>query len=51
MPKNDIALEMLREAAVEVWEDLEDELLNGLIEGMKKRLQAVIDAGGWYTKY
>jgi len=36
---------------VEVWEDIEVEMLQKLAGGMKKRLEAVIEAKGWYTKY
>ncbi|KAM4061494.1 DDE superfamily endonuclease [Hirsutella rhossiliensis] len=33
------------------WEDLEEDTLNHLIESMPRRLQAVVAARGWYTKY
>ncbi|KAM4055516.1 DDE superfamily endonuclease [Hirsutella rhossiliensis] len=32
-------------------EDLEEDTLNHLIESMPRRLQAVVAARGWYTKY
>ena len=32
-------------------EDYEQEALNHLVVSMPRRLQAVIDACGWYTKY
>ncbi|KAM4057523.1 DDE superfamily endonuclease [Hirsutella rhossiliensis] len=38
-------------AAVGAWEDLEEDTLNHLIESMPRRLQAVVAARGWYTKY
>lgn len=51
MPKNNKSKDLLIWAAIGVWEDFEEELLQHLIESMKRRLQAVIDADGWYTKY
>lgn len=51
MPKNEQSLELLRQAAVEVWEDFGEELLENLILSMPRRLQAVVDVQGWYTKY
>ncbi|KAK5658052.1 hypothetical protein OQA88_2608 [Cercophora sp. LCS_1] len=51
MPKNQKALEALVYAAIVVWEDFEEDLLDGLVDSMDRRLQAVIDADGWYTKY
>ncbi|OAA34640.1 Transposase, Tc1-like protein [Metarhizium rileyi] len=50
-PKNADSLQWLCEAAVEVWEDLQDDLLDRLVEPMPRRLEAVADAQGWYTKY
>ncbi|KHO10598.1 Nuf2 family protein [Metarhizium robertsii ARSEF 23] len=50
-PKNNSTLQRLCEAAIEVWEELSDELLENLIESMPRRLDAVIAASGWYTKY
>ncbi|KJZ68257.1 hypothetical protein HIM_12350 [Hirsutella minnesotensis 3608] len=51
LPKNYASKQRLCEAAAEAWEDLEDDTLNHLVESMPRRLQAVIDARGWYTKY
>lgn len=45
------ALDLLEMAAVEAWEGLEDRVLQNLIHSMRRRLQAVINADGWYTKY
>jgi hypothetical protein len=50
-PKNDRSLERLENAAIEVWEDFEVDLLEKLVCSMKHRLQAIIDTKGWYTKY
>jgi hypothetical protein len=44
-------LQQLREAALELWDELEDELLEELIESFPRRLEAVVQARGWYTKY
>jgi len=37
--------------AMEAWDALKDGLLNKLASGMQKRVDAVIIANGWYTKY
>jgi len=51
LPKNDAAKEELIRAAICVWEEIPEEVLNKLIDSMIRRLEAVIKAGGWYTKY
>lgn len=51
MPTNNQTLKKLCEIAVRVWLDFEIELVNRLIESMPRRLKAVRDAKGWYTKY
>ena len=33
------------------WESLEDDFLTSLIESMPRRIEAVIEADGWYTGY
>jgi transposase len=38
-------------AAMEAWDNLEDRILKNLCETMPNRVNAVIDAEGWYTKY
>lgn len=43
--------ELLERAAVEVWEEIEDDVLDNLIRTMPNRINAVIRAGGWYTTY
>jgi hypothetical protein len=50
-PRNQEALEALINAATEVWEEIEPEVLANLILSINRRLQAVIDNDGWYTKY
>ena len=44
-------LEELIIAAVEVWNDLGDQLLARLCDTMPHRVEAVLKAAGWYTKY
>lgn len=44
-------MRMLCEAADEAWELFEDALLEKLALSMQRRLEAVIRADGWYTKY
>lgn len=44
-------LQLLIQTAKDAWEDLYDELLNKLSDTMCHRVQAVLDAEGWYTKY
>jgi transposase len=51
MPKNDRTKQRLVEAAIDMWESLEEDLLRSLVKSMTRRLEAVIEAGGWYTKY
>jgi len=51
LPKNDAAKEELIRAAICVWEEIPEEVLNKLIDSIIRRLEAVIKAGGWYTKY
>jgi hypothetical protein len=51
MPKNNTSKQRLCEAAVEAWEDIREEVLDHLCQSMMRRLEAVIAANGWYTKY
>ncbi|KAK4220714.1 hypothetical protein QBC38DRAFT_462288 [Podospora fimiseda] len=51
LPKNKQSLDALCRAAINIWEDFEEDLLNRLVLGMRKRLKAVIKAKGWYTNY
>ena len=44
-------MEALVRVAITVWEELDEEVLDKLVESMNWRLQAVINAGGWYIKY
>jgi len=51
MPKNDTVIEALIKAAVIVWDEIKEEVLDKLLLSMVRRLEAVIEADGWYTKY
>jgi hypothetical protein len=51
MPKNDHTKRLLCRAAVVVWNDFAVGMINSLVESMARRIEAVIEAGGWYTKY
>ena len=51
MPKNNTTKELLIEAAIEAWENINPEVLENLVKSMIARLEAVILADGWYTKY
>jgi len=45
--QKDRLCEVLRKA----WEQIPVKIVEACLESMKSRLQAVIDAGGWRTKY
>ncbi len=51
MPKNQASKDLLVRTAIEVWEAFEKEILEDLIDTMMHRIEAVIEAKGWYTKY
>lgn len=51
MLKIQASLDQLINTAVQGWNDLEDEMLQKLASGTRKRMLAVIQANGWYTKY
>ena len=43
--------EVLWKALKEAWTLIDEDMMKGLIESMDRRIKAVIDADGWYTKY
>lgn len=51
MPKNDDTMRQLCEAAIEVWEGIQQRVIDNVVNSIGDRMQAVIDAQGWYTKY
>ena len=50
-PNNAKTLDLLIRCAIDMWERLGKELLNRLIDTMERRVKAVIEAEGWYSKY
>ena len=51
MPKTEHAKQALIEAAIELWQEIEPEVIDNLVYSMKQRMQAVVRAHGWYAKY
>ncbi len=47
----DRAMAYLIDCVYEAWELLKEDMLNKLALGMQKRVDAVLEAKGWYTKY
>ena len=41
----------LENALKSAWDALPESLFESLIEGMPRRIQALLDAEGWHTKY
>jgi hypothetical protein len=50
-PSDNESFDTLIQAAQDVWGKIKDELLCKLSDTMSHRIQAVLDAKGWYTKY
>jgi transposase len=48
---NDMVITILGSAAEASWDQLSPILIKNCIESMKRRLEAVREAGGWYTGY
>jgi hypothetical protein len=42
---------VLRDRLMEVWWEIGEEVLDCLIDSMPRRVQALIDADGWYTGF
>jgi hypothetical protein len=42
---------VLAECLSAVWEELGPEVMDKLVESMPRRVAALIEARGWYTKY
>jgi hypothetical protein len=51
MPNIEGTLDYLIQCVIWTWDILEFSLLNRLIDTMEHRVEAVIEAKGWYTKY
>jgi transposase len=43
--------EILCEVLPQAWRDIRDTIVNKVIESMPRRIEAVIQAGGWQTRY
>jgi len=42
---------LIADAAVHSWECMSEQLLDNLVESMPRRVEALYEAKGWYTKY
>jgi transposase len=51
LPKNQETWELLLDTAERAWQELDPHYLVDLSESMPRRVKAVIEADGWYTKY
>ena len=51
LPRSEASLKKLCDAATTVWLDFGQQLVDDLIDSMPRRIQAVIQSKGWYTKY
>ena len=45
------SLDLLIRCAIATWEELSEQLLLKLLDSMVHRVNAVLKANGWYTKY
>jgi len=50
MANNTTTLDILIESAKEGWQEIDLSILERLSESMPRRVQAIIDSNGWYTK-
>ena len=51
MGKSEEAYQRLYNALNEGWDTMRQSLIDGLIKSMDSRVNAVIAAKGWYTRY
>ena len=51
MGKGEEAIRALERALIEAWEAIPDRIFESVIESMPTRVQALIEAKGWHTKY
>lgn len=51
MGKSQVAYDEMARAIIEAWEAIPQSYIDGLIESMGRRCQAVRSAKGWHTKY
>jgi hypothetical protein len=50
-PNNAKTLNLLIKYVINTWDRLRESLLNKLINIIKRRVKAIIEAEGWYIKY
>jgi hypothetical protein len=50
MPKNEATRQLLEDPAYDAWQQLDMAIFESLAEAMPRRVKAVIEADGWYTK-
>ena len=50
-PDTAATLDLLIRAAKEAWQSIDEDILDRLAVGMSRRVAAVLEAKGWYTKY
>jgi hypothetical protein len=50
-PNNAETLDLLIRCVIDTWDRLGEDLMNRLIDTIERRVKAVIDTEGWYTKY
>jgi hypothetical protein len=50
-PDTEATLDLLVQAAQEVWHAIDIGILHRLVMTVQIRVEAVIEADGWYTKY
>ena len=51
MGKREEDIQALGGALQEAWEAIPDEIFEGCLDNMPRRVQALIEANGWHTKY
>ena len=49
--KGNEACEAMTTALIEVWKEIERQLMDSLIDSMTTRVNAVLEAKGWYTRF
>jgi len=51
MNKTSASLDLLISTTQKIWEKFSEEIMDKLIDSVIERLQAVVDAKGFYTRY
>jgi hypothetical protein len=51
MQNNAQTLERLIQCAITTWDTFEEDIMNRVLDTMPHRVDAVLKANGWYTKY